>query len=214
MTTQEVRSAALGCGASAAAIGVAAAARRRSRRRAMRRPVETVMATDVATVDPASSLADAAERLADAEAGALPVCEEDRLIGVISDRDIVVRSLAQGEDPSRVRVGNCVTPEPATIAPSAPLEDAVRLMSERAVRRLPVVRDGAVVGMLSEHDVALNAPRSRVGALVERLAAAPSDTASGAVLFRRPHGPRRETATDGSRGDEMDRAVEVLRAMR
>lgn len=215
MNRHDVRSAALGCGVSAAAAGAVAAARRRGRRRSLRREVATVMTTDVATIRPAASLVEAAERLADAEAGALPVCDgDDRLVGVISDRDIVVRALAQGDDPAQACVGDCVTPEPATVAPMAPLEDALELMSEHAVRRLPVVRNGRVVGMLSEHDLALNAPPSRVGSLMGRLAAAPSDRTSAAVLFRRPHGPRREAGSDAARGGEMDRAVEALRAMR
>lgn len=188
MSTQDVRSAAVGCAASAAVLAATAGARRRARRRPLRREVATAMTTDVATVEPGASIAEAAERLAHAEAGALPVCDaDDRLVGVVTDRDIVVRALAQGDDPARTPVGDFVTPEPATVAPLATLEEAAEVMSAHAVRRLPVVVRGRVVGMLSESDLALSVPRSRVGAMAERVAAAPSDSRSGALLFRRPH---------------------------
>jgi CBS domain-containing protein len=146
------------------------------------------MTSGVVTIPRDATLADAAVRLADAEAGALPVCDGgDRLVGVITDRDIVVRAVAHGEDLGRTRVGDCITPEPATVAPLTTLEEASEVMERHAVRRLPVVLDGRVVGMLSEHDLALEAPRSRVGEMLARVAAAPSDQASAAWLFRRAH---------------------------
>lgn len=177
------------------------------------------MTADVATISGDASLADAAERLAGAEAGALPVCDGgDRLVGVITDRDIVVRAVAQGEDPERTRIDDCATREPATVSPDTTLEEAAGVMARHAVRRLPVVADGRVVGMLSERDLAVSAPRSVVGALAERLAAAPSDRESAAWLFGRSHGGRRRpplsAAASAARGPRVDRTVRALRAAR
>jgi CBS domain-containing protein len=188
VTSHDIRSAALGCGLSAATLGAIRASRRAAGRRRLRREVSTAMTTGVVTIPRDATLADAAVRLADAEAGALPVCDGgDRLVGVITDRDIVVRAVAHGEDLGRMRVGDCITPDPATVAPLTTLEEASELMERHAVRRLPVVLDGRVVGMLSEHDLALRAPRSRVGEMLARVAAAPSDQASAAWLFQRAH---------------------------
>lgn len=217
--SHDVRSAAVGCGVSAAAMAASAAWRRAAERRALRREVSTAMTADVTTIRPGASLEEAAERLAVAEAGALPVCDgDDRLVGLITDRDIVVRAVAQGEDPAAVCVGECVTPEPATVAPLTTLEEAAQIMGRHAVRRLPVLLDGKVVGMLSEHDLAMRVPRSRVGALAERVAAAPADRPSAAWLFRHAHGPARKrpsaSAQDRSRATEVDRAIGALRTAR
>ena len=219
VSSHDVRSAALGCGVSAAALAATTARRRVAERRALRREVSTAMTADVTTIRPDASLEEAAERLAAAEAGALPVCDaDDRLLGLITDRDIVVRAVAQGDDPSAVRVGECVTPEPATVAPLTTLEEAAQLMGRHAVRRLPVVVDGKVVGMLSEHDLALTAPAPRVGALAERVASAPGDRQSAAWLFRHAHAPARRRPTAEaqrrSRTTEIDRAIGALRTAR
>jgi CBS domain-containing protein len=219
VSSHDVRCAAVGCGVSASALAANAARRRAAERRALRREVSTAMTAEVSTIRPDASLEEAAERLAFAKAGALPVCDSDeRLVGLITDRDIVVRAVAQGEQPAAVRVGDCMTLEPATVTPVTTLEEAAQIMGRHAVRRLPVLLDGKVVGMLSEHDLAVRVPRSRVDALAERVAAAPADRPSAAWLFRHAHGPARRrpsaAALDRSRATEVDRAVNALRTVR
>jgi len=205
--SQDVRAVAIGCAASATAAVAAAPCAWHAERRALRRTVGEVMSEGVTTVRPDDSVADAAERMAEAELGALPVCDERRhLLGMLTDRDIVVRVVAQGERAADLPVAECLTGEPVSVAADATLDEALRRMSEHAVRRLPVMRDGRVAGMLSERDVLLHVPRRRSGAALRRTAQAPGDRQSGAWLFRRAHGPADGDARLGERRRRADAA--------
>ena len=109
----------------------------------------------VVTIAPEESAALAARLLSRHELGALPVCAADgTLVGIVTDRDIVTRCVAAGEEPGRVPVRDIMSPAPSVITPETPISDAARLMAQRQVRRLPVVEQGHVVGMLSLGDLA------------------------------------------------------------
>jgi CBS domain-containing protein len=121
------------------------------------------------------SLVDAARKLRDLDVGALPICGDDnRLQGMITDRDIVVKCVADGGDPSSVKVSELAEGKPVTIGADDSVEEALRTMSEHGVRRLPVIDGHELVGVLSQADVAKNLPEESVGDLVEAISSAPA----------------------------------------
>jgi CBS domain-containing protein len=106
----------------------------------------------------------------DLDVGALPVCGEDnRLKGMVTDRDIVVRCIADDNDPRTVRAGDLAQGKPVTIGVDDSVEEALSTMKEHQVRRLPVIDGHDLVGILSQADVARNLEASRVGAVVEAI---------------------------------------------
>lgn len=117
--------------------------------------VRDLMSKSVVTIAPEESAALAARLLSRHELGSLPICAADgTLVGIVTDRDIVTRCVAAGEEPGRVPVRDIMSPAPSVITPETPISDAARLMAQRQVRRLPVVEQGHVVGMLSLGDLA------------------------------------------------------------
>ncbi|MFF2319011.1 CBS domain-containing protein [Arthrobacter sp. NPDC058097] len=114
------------------------------------------------------TLEQAARRMKDLDVGSLPICGEDnRLKGMLTDRDIVVRCLADGGDPKSTKAGDLAQGKPVTIGADDTIEDAIRTMQQHQVRRLPVIDGHDLVGMLSQADIARNYPEDRVGELVE-----------------------------------------------
>ncbi len=114
------------------------------------------------------TLEEAARKMKDLDVGSLPICGEDnRLKGVLTDRDIVVKCLAGGSDPREVKAGELAEGKPATIGADDSIEEAIKTMADHQVRRLPVIDGHDLVGMLSQADIARNYPEDRVGELVE-----------------------------------------------
>jgi len=115
-----------------------------------------------------ATAADAARMMADEGIGALPVCDADgRLSGVVTDRDLAIQIVAEGRDPDSVRLGELVGGrEVVTIGADDPAEEAIRTMKDHAVRRLPVIDGTALVGMVSQADIARALPDATVGDLV------------------------------------------------
>jgi CBS domain-containing protein len=133
-----------------------------------------VMTPDCKCVGENDTTLDAAKRLSELDIGAMPICgEDDRLKGMITDRDIVVKVLAQGKDPSKVRAGELAQGKPVTIGADDSIEEALKVMSDHKVRRLPVIDEQRCVGIISQADVATNLPEEKVGDLVEAISAAP-----------------------------------------
>jgi len=120
------------------------------------------------------TLADAARKMRDLDVGALPICGEDnRLKGVVTDRDIVVKCIASGGDPTSAKVSELAEGKPVTIGADDSVDEALRTMKEHGVRRLPVIDGHDLVGMVSQADVAKNLSEGKVGDLVEAISAAP-----------------------------------------
>jgi CBS domain-containing protein len=116
------------------------------------------------------TLADAARKMRELNVGSLPICGEDnRLKGMVTDRDIVVRCIAEGGDPTTVRAGELGQGKPVTIGADDPIEEALKTMKEHQVRRLPVIDGHDLVGIISQADVARNVDPSRVGEVVEAI---------------------------------------------
>jgi CBS domain-containing protein len=135
-----------------------------------------IMTGNAECVSTGETLADAARKMRDLQVGALPICGEDnRLAGVLTDRDIVVRCVADGKDPSAVRVSELAGEKPVTIGADDSVEEALRTMKDHGVRRLPVIDGHDLVGMVSQADVARNLPEQSVGDLVEAISSAPAN---------------------------------------
>jgi CBS domain-containing protein len=120
------------------------------------------------------TVVEAAKKMAELDVGALPICGEDnRLKGMLTDRDIAVKVLAQGKDPSSTKAGELGEGKPVTIGADDSVEEALRTMKEEKVRRLPVIDGHDLVGIVSQGDLATNISEERVGELVEAISAAP-----------------------------------------
>lgn len=136
-----------------------------------------IMTPGVECVGVGETLVDAARRMRDLDVGALPICgDNDRLAGMLTDRDIVMRVVAEGRDPGSVTVGDLADGDVVTIGADDSVEDALATMSKHGVRRLPVIDGHDLVGMVSQADIARNLPEERVGDLVEAISSAPSNS--------------------------------------
>ena len=120
--------------------------------------VKEIMTRDIDVVSPETTLRDAAERMNSLDVGVLPVCENDRLVGMITDRDITVRATADGLDPFATQVGEVMSKdELITCGEDEDVEAATRKMRDKRVRRLPVLGDDRrLVGILALGDVAVD----------------------------------------------------------
>ena len=120
----------------------------------MAQTINEVMTHDPITVDASTTIAQVARKMREGDTGAILVTEGDRLVGIVTDRDIVVRGLADGRDPD-TPIGEFTSREVRTVTPDQPVEEAIRIMREDNVRRVPVCRDGRPVGIVSIGDLAL-----------------------------------------------------------
>ena len=141
---------------------------------AMAKTARDVMTSPAECVGEKETIADAAKKLAQLGVGSMPICgEDDRLKGMLTDRDIVVKVLAEGKDPSTVTAGDLGEGKPVTIGADDSVEETLSVMSEHAIRRLPVIDGHDLVGIVSQADVAKALPEEKVGDLVEAISAAP-----------------------------------------
>ena len=116
--------------------------------------VEEIMTRDPRTVEIGGSLVDAARAMRDGDIGNVIVTDGGRVAGIVTDRDIVVRAIAEGRELQSTKVGDVCSSSPRTLEPGDTVEAAVQVMGENSIRRLPVVSDGQLVGVLSLGDLA------------------------------------------------------------
>jgi CBS domain-containing protein len=129
-----------------------------------------IMTNSPTTISAIDTVADAARRMAELDVGALPICSTDqRLEGMITDRDIAIRVIAEGRDPATTTVGELAQGEAVTIGADDPIDEALQTMTDHQVRRLPVIDGHRLVGIIAQADVARALPDAPVGALVEAL---------------------------------------------
>jgi CBS domain-containing protein len=129
-----------------------------------------IMTADVTCVGEKETLAEAAHKMADLGVGSLPICGDDnRLKGMITDRDIVVKVLAKDRDPSRVSAGELGAGKPVTIGADDDVAEVLRTMAAHKVRRLPVIDGHRLVGIVAVADVARSLPDRPVGDLIDAL---------------------------------------------
>ena len=140
----------------------------------MSKTAREVMTGGAECIGEKDTILDAAKRLAELDVGALPICGEDnRLKGMLTDRDIAIKVLAKGKDPASTTAGELGEGKPVTSGADDSVEEALRTMADHKVRRLPVIDGHDLIGIVSQADLARNVDEDKVGELVEAISAAP-----------------------------------------
>ena len=178
--------------------------------------VSEVMTTEVESVPMSSTVEEVASIMKVENIGSVPVVDEDDdLVGIITDRDIVVRCVAEGKNPSDTSIEEILSPELETIEPDVEIEEATQLMADRQIRRLPVCKDGELVGILSIGDLAVKTSRAEAStqALREisrgvkgdsRRSSMPEAAMSPMILSRHEGGSRAAHAAVAGFSDDED----------
>jgi CBS domain-containing protein len=131
--------------------------------------IRDLMTSNPTTCEPSASVLEAAKRMAQEDVGSIPVVEGDRLAGLLTDRDIVVRVVAEGRDPMSTTIGDVASTGLETVSPDEDLDSALRKMASAQVRRLPVVEGDRLVGVVAQADVARQGRDSQTGQVVEEI---------------------------------------------
>ncbi|HHV58901.1 MAG TPA: CBS domain-containing protein [Clostridiaceae bacterium] len=118
--------------------------------------VRDIMTKNVAYINPMANVIEAAQIMQKHNVGSVPVCDENGVQGIVTDRDIIVRNIAHGKNPAETQVKDVMTTNVSTVTPDTDVEDAAKIMAQQQVRRLPVVDNNMVVGMISLGDFAVN----------------------------------------------------------
>jgi CBS domain-containing protein len=129
---------------------------------------------EVMTLSPVScaaqdSVAEAAKAMAKEDVGPIPVVDQGRLVGLLTDRDIVVRVVAKGRDPQSTTVGEVASSDLTTVSPDEDLDQALKLLAEQRIRRLPVVEGDKLVGIVAQADIARQGDDPITGQVVEQI---------------------------------------------
>jgi CBS domain-containing protein len=117
--------------------------------------IKDVMTKSVASVNAEDTVERAAQLMQEYNVGSIPVCKGEKVIGIITDRDITLRCVAQGVNSKNLSVRDVMTSNPVTGSPTMDIHDAARIMSERQIRRLPIVDNNNLVGMVALGDLAV-----------------------------------------------------------
>ncbi len=135
--------------------------------------IRDVMTSNPTSCEPSTSVVDAAKVMAREDVGPVPVVEGGRVVGIVTDRDLVVRSMASGRDPHATPVGSLCSKNLVTVTPDQSIDDVIQLIREHNIRRVPVVQDGRPVGILSIGDLAMEVDEH--SALADLSAAPPNN---------------------------------------
>jgi CBS domain-containing protein len=137
--------------------------------------VRHAMSESPKTASPQMNAGDAAALMKQFDVGAIPVTDGESLLGLVTDRDLVTRVLAERKNPLDVRLADIVTKHPISVSPDTQLSEARNLMAEHKIRRLPVTKGDRLVGIISLGDIALAAASGRaVGETLEQISRSPS----------------------------------------
>jgi CBS domain-containing protein len=135
----------------------------------MHQTIRDAMTSNPTTVEPSTTAQEAARKMKSEDVGSLPIVENDRLVGVVTDRDLAIRVLAEGKG-GETPVSQVASKDVVTVDPQQSLDEAARLMAEHQVRRLPVCEeDGKLVGVLAQADVAQSGHDTLTGETVEKI---------------------------------------------
>jgi len=135
----------------------------------MAKTVKDVMTRDIEACEPDAKVKDAAELMARKDVGPIPVVEDGTLVGIVTDRDIVIRVVAEGRDAAETTVGEISSKGLVTVSPDDDLEDALKLLAQHQVRRLPVVEGDRLVGIVAQADIARMGKDAQTGEIVEEI---------------------------------------------
>jgi CBS domain-containing protein len=131
--------------------------------------IQDVMTPNPIALDSSATVAEAAQKMKSSDVGTVVVVEEDQLLGILTDRDIVVRCIAEGKNPDSTDCGDVCSRNVATLSPGDSVEFALDLMTRHSVRRLPVVQQGKAIGIVSLGDTTLaTSPDSPLGEISSR----------------------------------------------
>lgn len=117
--------------------------------------VRDLMSQNVQWVDPNQSLEEVAKILSSSNIGSVPICHDNQVLGMVTDRDILVRAIANGKDPKTTKVNEIMTKEVLSVSPDTDIHQASDLMAEKQIRRLPVIENNQLVGYLAIGDIAI-----------------------------------------------------------
>jgi CBS domain-containing protein len=140
----------------------------------MAKSVRDAMTGDPRSIGATASVVEAARLMREQHIGSLPITDGDKLVGMITDRDITTRVVAEAADPKVTSVGDVYSRDLITVEPDEDLQEALQLMAHHQVRRLPVVKDDRLVGIVAQADIALAENEKKTGELVEAISE-PSD---------------------------------------
>ncbi len=135
----------------------------------MAKSVRDAMTEDPRSIDASASVVEAAQLMREQHIGSLPITDDDQLVGMITDRDITTRVVAEAADPQMTSVGEVYSRDLISVEPDKDLAEALQLMARHQVRRLPVVEDGRLVGIVAQADIALRENETKTGELVEAI---------------------------------------------
>ena len=135
----------------------------------MAKSVRDAMTEDPRSIGASASVVEAARLMRQQHIGSLPVTEDERLVGMITDRDITTRVVAESAVPETTSVGDVYSRDLISVESNKDLEEALRLMARHQVRRLPVVENGRLVGIVAQADIALRENEKKTGELVEAI---------------------------------------------
>jgi CBS domain-containing protein len=137
----------------------------------MAKSVRDAMTEDPRSIGPSVSVVEAARLMREGDIGSLPITDDEKLVGMITDRDITTRVVAEGSDPKVTSVSDVYSRDLISVEPDEGIEEALRLMAHHQVRRLPVVENGRLVGIVAQADIALRENEKKTGELVEAISA-------------------------------------------
>jgi len=118
--------------------------------------IRDVMTPSPRALDARASVQEAAKAMLDDDIGDVIVCDGETVCGIVTDRDITIRTVALGHDPAATKLGDICSKDLTSLSPGDTVDDAVRLMREKAIRRIPVLEDGKLVGVVSIGDLAID----------------------------------------------------------
>jgi CBS domain-containing protein len=137
----------------------------------MANSVRDAMTEDPSSIGKSVSVVEAARLMREQDIGSLPITDDEKLVGMITDRDITTRVVAEAADPKLTSVEDVYSQDLISVEPDQDLEEALRLMARHQVRRLPVVENGRLVGIVAQADIALSENETKTGELVEAISA-------------------------------------------
>jgi CBS domain-containing protein len=165
--------------------------------------VHEIMTAHARCVGPDNNLVEAAGLMRELDVGALPVCEEDRLIGIVTDRDLALRGIADGKDPNTTFVRDVMTTSVAWAFADQEVEEVVRLMEERQIRRVPVMsREKRLVGIVALGDIAISSSPAFSGMALRDVSEPREPTARQRRLAQRSQPPENLDRRNAERGQE------------
>jgi CBS domain-containing protein len=135
----------------------------------MGKSIKEVMTSEVRACEPTATVADVAKLMAQENVGPIPVVEDGRLIGIVTDRDIVVNVVAQGKDVNSTTVGDIASRDVVTISPDQDMDEALSLLAQHQVRRLPVVDGDRLIGIVAQADIARLGSDAKTGEVVQEI---------------------------------------------